>query len=285
MIDVFRYIVPTPAPERACLNISLPGGQLRDVCFKRFKGSDGRWWMDVDTSGHWVEVPSAPAPAGPAPSGSPDLILVGNIMSDSAIRLRNIGMVAATNISVRKACFYRGSWIPVGGDAETRRLNIGEETTLKIGKLGAGLGTCPPGSTQVRITADPGNRIAELDENNNTLEGGSVADLVVSDFNVYYKGGHRVSFTVTNTGFDAGRFGWDVSVLGAGGKWESAMGQNISGLAAGQRLEVDVPAPAMTSYVARGGQYTRLRVDALNEVPETNENNNTSNSIAKRPTT
>jgi hypothetical protein len=164
MIDVFRYIVPTPTPERACLNISLPGGQLRDVCFKRFKGSDGRWWMDVDTPGHWAEIPPAPTPAGPAPSGSPDLTLVGNIMTDSAIRLRNIGTVAATNISVRKACFYRGSWIPVGGDSEVRLLNIGEERTLKLGKLGAGLGTCPPGSTLVRITADPTNRIPELVE-------------------------------------------------------------------------------------------------------------------------
>jgi subtilase family serine protease len=118
-----------------------------------------------------------------------------------------------------------------------------------------------------------------FDENNNTLEGGTLADLTVSDFKVYYPttgpyagAGHRIRFTVTNTGFDAGRFLWEVSVLRSG-KWGSVFGQRISGVASGQSVQVDVPA---ASFASLAGAAAILTVDALNEIPETNENNNRS---------
>ena len=272
MLDVYRYAVPTPTPERACFNISLPGGQLRDVCFKRIKGPDGRWWMDVDTPGYWVDIAPTPAVAGPAPSGKPDLVLTGNIMRDTTLSLRNAGKVPANNISVRKACLYQDEWISVGGDREVRVLGIGEVTTLKLGKLGEALGACPPGSTRVRITADPGNQIAEVDENNNSVEGSTLADLSVLDFKVSLApgGGHRVYFKATNTGADTVRVSWDVY---SPGRRQSFLGSIIPSVASGQIVEVDIPTNAFRSL---GGLGVLLRLDPLKEIPESNENNNQS---------
>jgi len=223
-------------------------------------------------------VDVAPTPAAVPSSGSPDLKLVGNIAVDSTVILQNIGTATANNISVRKACFVDGRWVPLGGDREVRVLGVGAQTTLTIGRLGSRLGPCPSGSTRVRIAADPNNSIRELDENNNVLEVSALLDLAVTEFSVPYPipgigvtPGHHVQFTVTNTGVvDAGRFAWEVSVL-VGDRYESLVGSRIAGLAAGRSVSVDT---RVAGFASHGGVQARLTVDALNEIAETNEENN-----------
>jgi hypothetical protein len=60
IVDVYRYTVPAPPPERICFNIKITGGEFRNVCLR---GRQVRTWrMDVESPGRWVEVPPAPAP-------------------------------------------------------------------------------------------------------------------------------------------------------------------------------------------------------------------------------
>ncbi len=275
-IDVFRYTVPDTPPERVCFRIALPGGALRDACLKRIRGAGGRWMMDVDTPGYWTEVPPAPTAApSPGGSGTPDLKMVGNISTQSTVTLQNVGTGPATNVSVRKACFLDGVWRSVGGDREFRTIDAHAQVILNVGKLGNDFGLCPPGSTRVRVAADPGNRIAELDENNNAVETTPLPDLVLTAFTIPYVAGsgHRLRFSVTNAGgADVGRFTWELRVLQKGvmGKFRES---TIAGLAAGQSTNVDVPAGS--GIETFGGAYANLVLDPSNAIVELDETNNT----------
>ncbi len=275
LVDVYRYNIPASPPERICFSIKITGGEFRNACLKRGRGVSG-WFMDVENYGQWVEA--APAPA-PVPSAErPDLRISGNLAVDDLFKIENIGRGTAHNVRAVKECFVEERWVRSGGEfGETRMLGPGESVPVRIGKLGRSLGSCPSGTTKVRVVVDPQNEIAEIDENNNVSEASTLADLRIIKFESYYPivgvggtPGYRLNFEISNTGVgDAGSFAWEVSVF-RDGEWRSFIGEKIAGLDSGKRVERE----KNVGVRVREGERIRLRVDALNEVPETNEEDN-----------
>ncbi|MEW6606456.1 MAG: CARDB domain-containing protein [bacterium] len=273
IVDVYRYTVPTSPPARICFDIEIPGGKFRDVCLKRGRGREG-WWMTVEGRGRWVETVPTPRPA-PVPSAEkPDLRIVGDLV-DKVLTIQNIGRAptpARVDIEVVRECFVEGRWVPspewLSMGLGKRTLLAGESTKLRLGTL---LGQCPSGSTKVRVVVDPRNQIAEMDENNNVVEASSLADLRIIAFTCDLNNhSYALQCMISNTGVgDAGPFGWEISVFRDGG-WRSFEGGRIARLNARRRTSIFRSSLQMRSAVQVGDRL-RLRIDPLNEVPETNE--------------
>ncbi len=280
LVDIWRqYTIPTTPPERLCFNIQLSGGEVQNVCLKRERASDGGWYMQIENRGRWVESAITPSPV--PSTEKPDLRVVGNLAVDEVLRIENIGRGTAYNVRARKECFVDGQWVLSGGDfGETRTLGPGQSIPVRIGKLGRSLGQCPSGATKVRVFVDPRNLIDETNENNNTIETSTLADLRIVHFMTGVRSRRRlrgtrhtpvVKFTISNTGVgDAGPFNWEISVF-RDGEWGSFMGERISGLASGKQISVERDA----SSLDLGEQNRlRLRLDPFNAVPESNEGDN-----------
>jgi len=282
--DVYRYTVPASPPERLCFTIKMTGGEFRDVCLKRVRGSRG-WTMDIEIAGRWFSVPS------PVPSSSTekaDLRIVGDLALDDTVRVENIGRAAAPYIRVQKECWVEERWAPSTEFESPKPLLPGQSLPFRVGRLAGARGPCPAGSTKVRLVVDSRNLIAEMNENNNALEASTLADLRIVDFRIIQEGlgatatsalvGFGLNFELSNTGTgDAGAFAWEVSVF-RDGEWRSFIGERVPGLAAGRhfsKAKIDV------SRHVREGERVRLRVDPLNQVPETNEADNARESVVR----
>ncbi|GEM_PF-3058538 len=286
IVAVYRYTVPASPPERICFNIKITGGEFRNVCLKRKRGTEG-WFMSVESYGQWVESALAPAPVPSAEK--PDLRIIGNLAIDRILTVQNIGRTSTPSgidIKVVRECFVEGRWVPspewLSMGLGKRTLLAGESTELRIGTL---IGQCPLGTTKVRIIVDPRNEIAEMDENNNVVEASTLADLRIVEFRSYYpivgiRGtpGYRLYFDISNTGVgNAGPFFWEVSVFGDG-VWRSIIGERVEKLDSGKHIVIE----KNVGNSIREGERIRLRIDVLNEVPETNERDNVKETIVPR---
>jgi hypothetical protein len=289
VVDVYRYTVPASPPDRLCFNIKITGGEFRDVCLKRGRGGE-RSFMDIESPGRWT---STPAPATAASTEKPDLRIVGNLSVDETVRVENIGRASAAYIRLQRECFVAGRWVPSTEFENPTTLAPGQSVPFKVGRLASARGPCPAGSAAVRLVVDPRNLIAEMDENNNILEASALPDLRIVDFRIVEQTlgttrsslgqsvvvGFGLDFEISNTGTgDAVRFAWEVSVF-RDGQWRSFIGERVQKLASGQHFKkekVDV------SRHVREGERVRLSIDALNEVPESHEDDNTRESVVKR---
>lgn len=278
---VHSFTVPNPILGRLCFTIHIGPGELRGLCLRKATDAAGASLLELENRGTWGGSTSAPRPV---PSmEKPDLKLVGNIAVDDTIRLENVGEGTAYNIHIKKQCFVDGRWLPAGGDKEIRTLGPGGSIPLPIGRLGRmAFGPCASNATLVRIVADPGNLIDELDETNNVLESGSLPDLRIASFEIQRvsavgSGAYRAVFRVHNAGpGDAPSFAWEISVNrrqdgGAGAPaWMSFVGKRTAALAAGQSVTI-------VEEIRFGLRYydpLRLRVDPLGQILESDEGNN-----------
>ncbi len=279
-VDIFRYTVPASPPEKICFNIKMTGGEFRNVCLKRGKGSTG-WYMTVDSFGQWIEAIPTPVQAPVPTTEKPDLRIVGNLAIDRVLSIQNIGRAptpSGIDIDVVRECFVEGRWVPspewLSMGLGKRTLLAGESTDLRLGTL---MGQCPAGTTKVRVIVDPRNKIDEMDENNNMLEANVMANLKIVHFSTFYPivgiggtPGFRVSFEIKNTGIgDAGSFIWEISVF-RDGQWRSFIGERITKLNSGENIEIT----RNVGESIREGERIRLRVDVLNEIPEIQEDDN-----------
>jgi hypothetical protein len=289
-VDVYRYTVPASPPDRICFAVKMSGGAFRDVCMRRGRGLRGSF-MDVDSPGQWIAGSSIPAPV--ASAEKPDLRITGRLDLGTDLRIDNIGRGTAYGVRAIRECFVDGVWVPSGpAFGEKSTLGPGAFIPLRIGRLAKSIGPFPAGTTKVRIVVDPENRTDETREDNNVLEVATLADLRIADFFAFgYKDELRVRFKITNTGVnDAGRFAWDISLL-MNGEWRSFKGETVAGLQAGGQVDKIV----LIGMILRGVYYIpdnrgygssevnlRLRVDGLNQVPESNEGDNTSETAIRR---
>ncbi len=183
--------------------------------------------------------PSSPPPSSPAPR--PDLVI--SATTTTSYTVSNQGNAAA------------GGFAVVVRNTSGQTLQTFQHTGLAVGA--SQTQTLQPSASAREAVADSGSAVVESNETNNTraIPAAQLPDLVISATSTG-------SFTVSNVGqAAAGAFSVKVAEPNTTGT-----SYNFSGLAAGQSITQQIP----------GHNKERIATaDSLNQVTESNENNNT----------
>ncbi|MFD0672365.1 CARDB domain-containing protein [Cohnella sp. GCM10027633] len=239
----------------------------------------------------------------PSSTGTPDLVVTditwspaspqtGNEVTFSAV-VQNQGTAATAAGTIHGVLFTVDGASVSWSDNRTASIAAGASVTVTAtgGPNAKASWTATSGSHTVRAFVDDVNRIAESNENNNTLDenfaigsGGGTPDLVVSDIAwtpASPQTGNEVTFSavLTNQGTAATPantiHGVLFTVNGTSVSWSD---NRTASIAAGASVTVTANGGpgAKSSWTATAGTHTvRAFVDDINRIPESNDGNNT----------
>lgn len=285
------YRVPISPPERVCFNI-LTGTTLliRNVCLRRVADSRSGLALEKDPEhpgwGLTIHFSRPALPVAVPPSERPDLRILAPApllpgATQVTLSIENIGRSAANTVRIDRECLIDGSWARSGRLEPIPLLEAARSLVLH-----EELPDCPWRTTRFRFKADPGNEIAELNEDNNTVEVPYAPDFRVSRFAAMVapsrSGDTVIRFEISNTGNrSVSLLSYEVSVL-RDGAWRSFLGENISFLPGQLRTEKTIHVWA-SRHGLRPNDRLRLRVDPLDQYAESDETNNSSETTLVRP--
>ncbi len=236
-------------------------------------------------------------------SGTPDLVVTdvawspaspqtGNEVTFSAV-IKNQGTAATPSGTIHGVLFTVDGTSVSWSDNRTASIAAGASVTVTAtgGPNGKVSWTAASGTHTVRAFVDDVNRIAESNENNNTLDesltigsGSGTPDLVVADIAwtpASPQTGNEVTFSavVKNQGTAATPAGTIHGVLftvnGTSVNWSD---NRTASIAPGASVTITATGGpnAKSTWTAVAGTYTvRAFVDDINRITESNDNNNT----------